>query len=110
MIISSARLDLVPMSPDFLRASLGNDMAAARSILCASIPADWPASQSTLALRLRQLEEDPTLQPWLFRAMVLRSTRTMIGHIGFHAAPGADYLQPYSPAAVEFGFTVFPNF
>lgn len=34
----------------------------------------------------------------------------MIGHIGFHTAPGADYLKPFSPDAVEFGFTVFPPF
>jgi RimJ/RimL family protein N-acetyltransferase len=34
----------------------------------------------------------------------------MAGFIGFHTAPGADYLQPYSPEAVEFGFTVFPPY
>ena len=110
MTISSERLDLIPMSPDFLRASLENDMAAARSMLGASIPADWPSIQAVLALRLRQLEDEPALQPWLLRAMILRSSRTMIGHIGFHTAPGADYLQAYSPAAVEFGLTVFPPF
>jgi len=34
----------------------------------------------------------------------------MVGHIGFHAAPGAEYFRPFSPGAVEFGFTVFPDF
>lgn len=31
----------------------------------------------------------------------------MIGHIGFHTAPGAEYLRSWSPGAVEFGFGVF---
>src|SRR5882724_3483833 len=110
MIIASERLDLIPMSLGFLRASLGCDIAAAQSLLCAAIPDDWPTTPAILAMRLRQLEEDPALEPWLLRAMVLRSCRTMIGHIGFHTAPGADYLQPYSPDAVEFGFTVFTAF
>jgi RimJ/RimL family protein N-acetyltransferase len=34
----------------------------------------------------------------------------MVGQIGFHTAPGADYLQPFSPGGIEFGFTVFPRF
>lgn len=34
----------------------------------------------------------------------------MIGHIGFHTLPGADYLKPYSSTGVEFGFTVFEPF
>ena len=34
----------------------------------------------------------------------------MVGHIGFHTGPAPDYLEPYSPGAVEFGFEVFPDF
>jgi RimJ/RimL family protein N-acetyltransferase len=63
-----------------------------------------------LRRRLGQLQDDPTLQPWLVRAMVPRDSRVMVGYIGFHAAPGAQYLQPYSPEAVEFGYTVFPPY
>ena len=42
--------------------------------------------------------------------MVLRERGVMVGHIGFHTAPGAEYLRPYAPGGVEFGFTVFPAF
>jgi ribosomal-protein-alanine N-acetyltransferase len=42
--------------------------------------------------------------------MILPETRVMVGHIGFHTAPGPDYLEPYSPGAVEFGFTVYRPF
>jgi RimJ/RimL family protein N-acetyltransferase len=53
------------------------------------------------------MEKDPAYEPWSLRAMVLRSERSMVGHIGFHTAPGDEYLAPYSPGAVEYGFTVF---
>ena len=63
-----------------------------------------------LGLRLRQLEEDPAVSPWLLRAMVSRADRCLVGYIGFHTAPGPAYLEPYSPGAVELGFTVFPPY
>ena len=110
MTICSEWLELIPMSADFLRASLRRDTAAAEGLIQASVPMDWPDISDVLAFFLRKLENEPSLEPWLMRGMVLRSSRTMIGHIGFHSAPGADYLQPFSPAGVEFGFTVFPPF
>jgi hypothetical protein len=43
-----------------------------------------------LHLRLGQLRRDPTVQPWLLRAMVLREpARRLIGHVGFHLPPDA---------------------
>jgi len=109
-IIHSERLDLVPMMPEFLRAALAGDLAGAERILEVSLPDGLANSASVMSTRLRQLEAEPTLQPWLLRAMVLREERAMVGHIGFHTAPGAEYLRPFSPGAVEFGFTTFPPF
>ncbi|MFD0895805.1 GNAT family N-acetyltransferase [Luteolibacter ambystomatis] len=105
-VISTERLDLIPMGPDFLRASLSGDPAAASVAIGATLPPDWPSIPEILAMRLEQLEAVPALEPWLLRAMVLRETRTMVGHIGFHTAPGPEYLEPWSPGAVEFGFSV----
>ena len=34
----------------------------------------------------------------------------MIGFIGFHTLPGADYLNPYAPGSVEFGYTIFVDY
>jgi [ribosomal protein S5]-alanine N-acetyltransferase len=65
---------------------------------------------SLLSLRLTQPEDGPTLQPWLVRAMAIRETGIMVGHIGSHTAPCADYLRPFSPEGVEFGYTVFPAY
>ena len=33
----------------------------------------------------------------------------MIGHIGFHASPGANYLEQWSPGGAEFGFAIYPS-
>jgi [ribosomal protein S5]-alanine N-acetyltransferase len=109
--IHADRLDLVIMSPAFLRASLEHDTRAAEAELGLPLPEGWPGESSdVVSLRLEQLKKDPTLGPWLLRAMVLRATREMVGYIGFHTAPGADYLRPFSPTGVEFGYTVFPGF
>ena len=109
-MIHSERLDLVPLTPAFLRAMLEHDLAGAGRILGVPIPEGLLDSTDVMSLRLKQLEVDPTLQPWLLRAMVLRECCVMVGHIGFHTAPGEEYLRPYAPGGVEFGFTVYPPF
>jgi len=96
------------MTPAFLRASLSGDLAEAERQLGLTLPRTWPDIQAVLALRLEQLESDPTLQPWLLRAIGLRSNGEMVGHIGFHTAPGPDYLEEWSPGCVELGFSIFP--
>src|SRR5438045_347413 len=111
MMISSRRLDLIPLTPGFLRASIERDTVAAREELGASIPADWPDFPDyILEMRLGQLQSDPSLEPWLLRAIVLRSERAMIGSIGFHGPPGDVFLEAISPGAAEFGFGVFPGY
>jgi len=105
--IRSARLDLVPFTPEFLRASLDGNLVEAQQLLGVPLPAGWPDIPDTYRRRLGQLEADPSLQPWLMRGMVLRSTNCLIGRIGFHDAPGAAYLQELSPGGAELGYTVF---
>jgi RimJ/RimL family protein N-acetyltransferase len=108
--IRTPRLDLISMTPEFLRASLAGNLRAAERLVGLSLPEDWPDCPAFLALRLGQIEADAAVQPWLVRAIGLRSTRTMVGHIGFHTAPGAEYLAAISPGAAEFGYTVFAPF
>jgi ribosomal-protein-alanine N-acetyltransferase len=109
--IESERLELISMTPAFLQASLEGKLHEAEKQLGLALPAQWPGEhEDVLSLRLKQLDEDPSLQPWLIRAMALRESRIMIGTIGFHSAPGADYLKSFCPGAVEFGFTVFPPY
>ena len=105
--IRTKRLALVPLTPEFLEASLLGDRERAERLIAASIPATWPRG-APLTRRLDQLEGDPTLQPWLLRGMVLQSgPPIMIGCIGFHDRPGARYLQDLAPGGAELGYSVF---
>jgi len=97
------------MTPAFLRASIAGDIVDAESQIDVSLPKGWPDISSILEMRLKQLESDPDLMPWLLRAIALRESREMVGHIGFHSSPGADYLREWSPGGVEYGLTVFPS-
>jgi ribosomal-protein-alanine N-acetyltransferase len=108
--ILSERLNLVPLTPAFLRAMLEHDLAGAGGILQVRLPDGLLDSTDVMALRLKQLEADPKFQPWSLRAIVLRERPVVVGHIGFHSAPGDEYLCPYAPGGVEFGFTVYPPF
>jgi RimJ/RimL family protein N-acetyltransferase len=54
-----------------------------------------------LQLRVAQLEKDPSEQPWLYRAAVLRETGRVVGRAGFHAPPDGT-------GTVEIGYEVLP--
>ena len=109
-VIESERLLLIPMSAAFLEASLAGDEARAANLMGLAMPPEWLAARGLMDIRLPQLQADPSLQPWLLRAVVLRQTGEMIGHIGFHTLPGADYLRDIAPGGVEMGYTVYPPF
>lgn len=104
--IHSERLDLIPMTPDFCRASIAGDLALAERLIHLSLPQGWPDIPDILKLRLAQLDADPSLQPWLLRAIGLRESGAMVGHIGFHTAPRPEYLRPWCADGVELGFSV----
>jgi [ribosomal protein S5]-alanine N-acetyltransferase len=110
MTIATERLDLIPLPPAFLAASLAGDRRRAARLLGLAIPADWFGETWLMRLRLEQLARNPALAPWLLRAIGLRAARQMVGHIGFHTAPGADYLKDLAPGGVEFGYTVYPPY
>ena len=107
--IHTERLVLVPMTPAFLRASLLGDLAEAEEHLGLLLPKSWPEMKPVLELRLSQLEEQPALQPWLLRAIGVRSGGEMVGHIGFHTAPAPVYLEQWSSGGIEFGFGISPE-
>jgi RimJ/RimL family protein N-acetyltransferase len=97
------------MTLPFLDASLAGERATLTNLIDATIPDDWPDSLDLVRLRIKQLRRDPSLEQWLLRAIVERDGRRMIGHVGFHGAPGAQHLDPYAPHAAEFGYTIFPS-
>lgn len=109
-IIYSPRLELIALSPEFLKASINDDLQTASQLINLAIPSAWLAEKWLMEMRLIKLREDPTLEPWLLRAIGLCQTRIMIGFIGFHSLPGPDYLISYAPGSVEFGYTIFPEY
>ena len=109
-IIHSPRLELIALSSDFLRMSLRDDLESASRLIDLSVPRDWLEAKWLMELRLAKIRANPALEPWLLRAIGLRETRTMIGFIGFHTLPGAEYLNSYAPGSVEFGYTIFPDY
>lgn len=109
-MIQSDRLDLILMTPTFWEAALSGDQEQAAQLLGVPIPADfWPVSHF-IEMRLAQVRRNPALLPWLGRAMVLRSSSTMVGTISFHMAPEPESVRPLGPGGVEIGYTVFPQF
>lgn len=105
-IIQSTRLDLIPMTPAVLRAVLAGNGSEAGGLLGIATPDDWQIPRGAVEVRLSELEADPGLQPWLLKAISLREQGVFVGHIGFHTAPGPEYLAALSPGGVEFGFGV----
>jgi len=97
------------MSAKFLEACLRDDRIGAAELLGYPL-ADELLHNRSLVLRLEQLRADPSLEPWLLRAVILRATGAMIGHVGFHTAPGAGYLESYAAGGVEMGYTIYSAF
>ena len=105
-IISTERLDLILMNEAFLRACLAGEKCEAEEMSGFHIPDDWLQKRWLMEMRIKQIQRDASSHLWLLRAIVLRSESKMIGHIGFHAAPGGDCLKEFTPCGVELGYTV----
>jgi RimJ/RimL family protein N-acetyltransferase len=99
--IRCGRFELVSFTAAFMDALAARDLPAAATMLGVTLPnEDWlPEIAQLLRLRRDQLARDPSVQPWLARAIVLPDRR-MAGYIGFHDRPDASGM-------AEMGYTVF---
>jgi RimJ/RimL family protein N-acetyltransferase len=86
VVIFTERLELMPLPPGILEPIARGDASAVARRLDAAVPDGWtdtiPARE-----RLDQLAADPSEQPWLVRAVVLRAPRQVVGNVGFHGPP-----------------------
>jgi ribosomal-protein-alanine N-acetyltransferase len=105
--ILTPRLILRLMPEVFPRASLAGDTAAAEKAIGLRVPVDWYGETGLMRMRLNNLASDPAYREWSLRAVGLVATGEMVGFIGFHTTPNPEYLQPYAPGSVEFGYTIF---
>ncbi len=105
--IRTARLTLETMTVPFMEALARGDLAAAEREIEASVTAWLPVQlDDFLQYRLAQLRADPSIQPWLGRAIVLTDpsgARHVIGSIGFHGPPDPE-------RRLEVGYSVDPTY
>jgi ribosomal-protein-alanine N-acetyltransferase len=105
--IHTDRLELVSMTVPFMEALVAGDLAAAGREVDAVVPPWLPGQlEHFLEYRLAQLAGDPTLRPWLGRALILvdeAGHRRVVGTVGFHGPPD-DHRR------LEVGYSVDPAF
>jgi len=101
-------LDLMP--EELLTLCLEARRVEAEALGGFRIPPEWFDRQEFIRMRRDQCRSNPDYRPWGVRAIVLRDSFQMIGHIGFHEAPDPEHLRPYAPKAIEFGYSIFPEF
>jgi ribosomal-protein-alanine N-acetyltransferase len=105
--IRTPRLSLVSMSVPFMEALARGNLDAASTEIGATVP-EWLAGQLEhfLQFRLAQLAVDPTIRPWLGRAVVLddeKGDRHVIGSVGFHGPPDSE-------GRLEIGYSIDPSY
>jgi [ribosomal protein S5]-alanine N-acetyltransferase len=99
--ILTKRLELVLLGRTFLADIVSGNPG---SDLAFTDPAGFMAGAEDVArLRLKQLDANPDIAPWLLRAIVVRETRVAVGFIGFHDAPD-------DCGMAEIGYEVLPSF
>ena len=105
--IETARLILRRLPRQAIEAGLSGDLRTVENHLDAKVPVDLADDAAVLRFALAELVADPDYLPWSVRALILKESGGMIGHIRFHTRPDPDYLRPYAEKAVEFGYAVF---
>ncbi len=108
--IVTVRLRLRLMSEEFLEASLRDDVVSAEAAIGSKIPPEWLQRKAMMAMRLQECRSDPEYAPWSLRAIHLKSSGAMIGHIVFHTRPNPDYLRRFVTDGIEVGYTVFSEY
>jgi ribosomal-protein-alanine N-acetyltransferase len=104
--IRTPRFELVSMSMPFMLALLAHDFDRASREIGATVPPNMPDDLvHFLEYRTAQLRDDPSIQPWIGRAIVIddEEGRRVIGSIGFHSPPDDD-------GRVEIGYRVQPEY
>ena len=105
--IETARLILRRLPRQAIEAGLSGDLQTVENHLDAKVSVDLADDPAVLRFALAQLAADPDYLPWSVRALILKESGGMVGHIRFHTRPDPDYLRPYAEKAVEFGYAVF---
>jgi len=105
--IATPRLLLCCLSPESIRSGLSGDLSVIERQLLASVPVELIREPTVLKFSAARLAADPDYLPWSARAILMKETREMVGHLRFHTRPDPDYLRSYARDAVELGYVIF---
>ncbi len=105
--INTDRLILHCLSVEFLRNLSEGGIASARRLVDYSVPVDCSLlGHRQIDRRLKMIDADPSQHPWMYRAIVRKDDKQMIGFISFHhKAPDPD-LSEYADLGAELGYTI----
>lgn len=97
--ISTERLDLVLLTAAWLHAYVEGEPLPELGF--ADPDGFLSGAHHVVGLRVGQLAREPTQEPWLLRAIVLRDSAIAVGYVNFHAPPD-------DRGMVEIGYQVLP--
>lgn len=109
-IIETRRLSLILFNETLLSECLHATKGGNARLASFKMPDEWFQNTDFIAMRRDQCRADPSYAPWAPRAIVVRESNAMIGHIGFHEPPDPEHLHRFGPNAIEFGYTIYPAF
>jgi [ribosomal protein S5]-alanine N-acetyltransferase len=105
--IETSRLNLLSMPTaclqalavgDYLQAHIAGGFVVDPD--CSLLNDEW------VGRRLRMIEADPEQHAWMYRAIIRKSDRVMVGHISFHHKAPDPFLLEYSRCGAELGYTI----
>ena len=108
--ILTPRLVLRLMGREVIDSCLAGDLQRAERLSDTGIPSELLDELTALTYARTKLDADPQYRPWSIRAIILPTTRTMVGHIRFHSCPDPAYLHAFARPAVEFGYHMFSEY
>ncbi len=99
---SPPQLTMELLEPAAMEALLDGDLAAASRICRLELPPFFLEEAWLWRIRVDQVRRSPEDGPWLVRVVVLKPSRVVVGHAGFHGPPDA-------AGAVEIAYTIVPE-
>ena len=94
-VLYTERLELVPATPDSLRAAIAGSAPLAKA-LEAIVPATWPheyLDDGPLEFTIQRLTRSPEQRDWWMYFALLREPRTLIGTCGYKGPPSEDTVE-----------------
>lgn len=100
-------LPLVPLTG--LAATAAKKVDIAKKILGNKLPPEWFEQAWVFGLRRDQWLASAAYAPWSIRAIALKASGQIIGTMNCHRAPAAFRYGDKTFAAVEMGYSIFPQ-